>query len=89
MNKVKYYKDTNLTVGKYALKKMLNVFGIATPIERVSQYFGFEEWQIEEWERTHHIPDEDAFLIIEKLTKEKPEDYVTEKDQSIDFILNA
>jgi len=89
MNKVKYYKDTNLTVGKYALKKMLNVFGIATPIERVAQYFGYPEWMILEWERTHHIPDEDAFLIIEKLTKEKPEDYVTEKDQAIDFILNA
>jgi len=88
MNKVKYYKDTNLSVGKYALKRMMNVFGIATPLERVAEYFKFPEWMIEDWERTHQIPDEQAFIIIEKLTGEKPEDYVTEKSQAIDFILN-
>ena len=88
MSKVKYYKETNMTVGLYALKRMLNVFGIATPIERVSQFFGYEEWQIKEWERTHQIPFEDAIIIIEKLTGEQPESYVTEKDQAIDFILN-
>ena len=86
--KVKYYKDTNLTINKYALQRMLNVFGIATPLERVSQFFGIEEGTIMEWERTHQIPDKDAIYIIKKLTKEKQEDYVTEKDQSIDFILN-
>lgn len=88
MYKVKYYKDTDLTVGGYALKKMMNVFGIATPIERVAGYFKFPEWMIADWERTQHIPDEQAFIIIEKLTGEKPEDYVTEKSQAIDFILN-
>ena len=88
MSKVKYYKDTNLTVGKYALKRMLNVFGIATPIEDVAKFFGFAEWQIAEWERVHNIPDPEAFLIIEKLTREKPDDYVTERSQAIDFILS-
>ena len=86
--KVKYYKETNQPIGSYALKRMLNIFGVATPLERVSQYFGYEKWQIEEWERVHDIPEEDAFIIIEKLTREKPEEYVTEKDQAIDFILN-
>lgn len=88
MHKVKYYKDTNQTIGGYALKKMLNVFGIATPIERVAKFFGYPEWQIEEWERIHHIPDEEAIVIIRKLTKEEPDSYVTEKSQAIDFILN-
>jgi len=88
MNQVKYYKDSNFTVGKYALNKMLNIFGIATPTERVAKYFGFEKWQIQEWEKENYVPDEEAFLIIEKVTSEKPEDYVTEKEQSIDFILN-
>jgi hypothetical protein len=88
MNKVKYYKETNQTVGGYALKKMMNVFGIATPIERIAQYFKYPEWRIQEWERTHDIPDDFAFEIIEKLTGEKPDSYVTEKSQAIDFILN-
>jgi len=89
MNKIKYYKDTKFTVGGYALKRMLNIFGVATPIKRVAEYFKYPQWMIEDWERVNHIPDEEAFAILEKITGEKPEDYVTEKSQAIDFILNA
>ena len=87
--KVKYYKDTNLTIGKYALMRMMKIFGVATPIERVAEYFKFPKHLVEHWEKLQTIPDEDAYKIIEILTGEKPEEYVTEKSQSIDFILNA
>ena len=87
--KVKYYKDTNQTIGRYAIDRMMKIFGVATPIERVAQYFKFPPHMIEHWEKLQDIPDEEAFIIIEKLTGEKPDQYVTEKDQSIDFILNA
>lgn len=87
--KVKYYKDSRMSIGKYALTRMMNIFGIATPIERVAQYFNFPKDLIEEWEKYQTIPDEDAYIIIEKLTGEKPEEYIVEVDASIDFILDS
>ena len=86
---IKYYKDTKLSIGRYAIQRMMKIFGVATPIERVAQYFKFPQRLIEHWEKVQDIPDEDAYIIIEKLTGEKPEQYITEKEASIDFILNA
>jgi hypothetical protein len=89
MSKVKYYKDTNCSLRHYAFKRMFNIFGNATPLERVAKYFNYPLWELQEWEKLQYIPDEEeAIVIIEGITKEKAEDFTTEKDQSIDFIIN-
>jgi len=86
---VKYYKETNISVKEYAHKRMMNVFGVATPLERVAKYFNYQLHEIKEFETLGYIPDEDeAILIIESITKEKPKDFITEKEQSLDFILS-
>jgi len=87
--KTKYYKDSNITIKQYAFKKMFNIFGISTPLERVAKYFNYPLWELQEWETLGYIPDEDeAILIIEEVTKEKAEDFITEKEGAVDFILN-
>lgn len=89
MYKVKYYKDSHETVNAYAFKRMFNIFGVATPLERVAQYFNYTVEELQEWEALGFIPDaEEAVIIIESITKEKAEDFVTERNQAIDFIVN-
>jgi len=90
MYKVKYYKDSNQTVNSYAFKRMFNIFGVATPLERVATYFNYELEELQEWESLGYVPDaEEAVMIIESITKEKAEDFVVEKNQAIDFIVNS
>ena len=89
MNKVKYYKDTNYSLRQYAFKRMFNIFGHDTPLERVAKYFSYPLWELQEWEKLQYIPDEEeAIIIIEGITKEKAEDFITEKYQTVDFIIN-
>ncbi len=83
----KYYKDSNKTVNKYAFDRMFNIFGVATPLERVAKYFNYQVEELQEWENLGYVPDDDeAIMIIESITKEKEADFVTEKEQSLDFI---
>ena len=86
MNKVLYYKDTDKTVGQYALKLMTNIFGICTPTKRVAEYFKYPQWLVEEWIQDKRVPEEEALKIITQLTKEQPEAYIKEISQAVDFI---
>jgi len=69
MKKIKYYKDTHYSVGRYALHRMLNIFGVATPLKRISDYFKYPQWAIEEWIENGEIPDDEALPIICSITK--------------------
>jgi len=90
MFKVKYYKDSQLTVQAYAHKRMFNIFGMATPVDQVAKYFKLDLSLAKAWQNLGYIPDEEeAIKIIESITKEKAEDFIVEKNQAIDFITNT
>lgn len=86
---VKYYKETHYSIQRYALKIMQNIFGQGTSIKRIAEYFEYPEWKIESWINNKDIPEEIAIAVIEDFTREKAEDFITEKTQSIDFILSS
>jgi len=85
---IRYYKDTEYRVEAYALKLMTNIFGYATPINRIADLFGHTEKQVNFWINENALPYDVAVEVIKEVNGESPENYVVERNHAEDFILS-
>jgi len=86
---IKYYKDTEYTVTEYALKLVTSVFGPTTDLKRIAKILDYPQETVEEWVDSQEISYEIAIIVIKEFVGGEPEEYVTERNNSEDFILKA